>query len=62
MNTRIAPAGMVFHVLNRGVGRQALFWKPADDSAFEDCLNETLEQVPKRCENRYAAPFDLAVC
>jgi len=50
---------MVFHVLNRGVGRQALFWMHADESVFEDCLNATLEQVPKRCENRYAAPFDV---
>ena len=39
---------MVFHVLNRGVGRQALFRKPADYSVFEDCVEETLDKVPMR--------------
>ncbi len=38
----------MFHVLNRGVGRQALFRKPADYSAFEDCVEETLDKVPMR--------------
>jgi putative transposase len=33
---------MVFHVLNRGVGRGALFEKPADYEAFERVLDETL--------------------
>ncbi len=46
--SRVAPGGMVFHVLNRGVGRQALFRKPADYSAFEDCVEETLDKVPMR--------------
>jgi hypothetical protein len=50
---------MVFHVSHRGVGRQALFWIPADDSALEGCLNETLEKDPKRSENRFAAAFDV---
>ncbi len=45
---RIAPGGMVFHVLNRGVGRQRLFEKPADYAAFEDVMTETLEKVPIR--------------
>ncbi len=38
------PDGMVFHVLNRGVGRQTLFRKPADYSAFEVSVEETLGQ------------------
>ena len=46
--SRVAPGGMVFHVLNRGVGRQTLFRKPADYSAFEDCVKETLDKVPMR--------------
>jgi len=32
---RHAPGGMVFHVLNRGVGRMQLFRKPGDYEAFE---------------------------
>ena len=39
---------MVFHVLNRGLGRQTLFRKSADYSAFEDCVEETLDKVPMR--------------
>ena len=46
--SRIAPGGMVFHVLNRGVGRQALFQKPDDYSAFEVCVEETLDKVSMR--------------
>ncbi len=38
----------MFHVLNRGVGRQKLFDKPADYSAFEDVLAETLAKQPMR--------------
>ena len=45
---RIAPGGMVFHVLNRGVGRQKLFGKSADYSAFEEVVAETLEKTPMR--------------
>lgn len=39
---------MVFHVLNRGVGRQRLFHKPADYAAFELIIAETLENAPMR--------------
>lgn len=39
---------MLFHVLNRGVGRQRLFDKPADYAAFEDVLEETLAKQPMR--------------
>ena len=39
---------MVFHVLNRGVGRRRIFDKDADDAAFEDILAETLEKCPLR--------------
>jgi putative transposase len=45
---RVAPGGMVFHVLNRGVGRRQLFDTRADYAAFEDILAETLEKCPMR--------------
>ena len=46
--SRVAPGGMVFHVLNRGVGRRRIFDKDADYAAFEDILAETLEKCPMR--------------
>lgn len=39
---RIAPAGMVFHVLNRGVDRKTLFHNYADYRAFEEILKEAI--------------------
>jgi len=39
---------MVFHVLNRGVGRMRLFLKDADFEAFERILEKTLETRPMR--------------
>jgi putative transposase len=45
---RIAPGGMVFHVLNRGVARMQLFEKSGDYEAFERVLAETLQEVPLR--------------
>ena len=39
---RRAPGGVVFHVLNRGVGRMRLFEAGQDFAAFEQVLNETL--------------------
>jgi putative transposase len=31
---RKAPAGVIFHVLNRGVGREQIFFKDEDFAAF----------------------------
>ena len=45
---RVAPGGMVFHVLNRGVGRRRLFEKEGDYAAFEAIIAETLEKCPMR--------------
>ena len=45
---RIAPGGMVFHVMNRGVARMQLFEKPADYQAFEQVLRETVDESPMR--------------
>jgi putative transposase len=39
---------MVFHVLNRGVGRMRLFRKPGDYDAFERAIEKTLESCPLR--------------
>ena len=39
---------MVFHVLNRGVGRMRLFDDDDDYAAFERVLIETLEIQPMR--------------
>ena len=39
---------MLFHVLNRGVGRMRLFLKDADFEAFERILARTLESRPMR--------------
>ena len=45
---RVAPGGMVFHVLNRGVARMQLFEKAADYQAFEQVLRDTFDQSPMR--------------
>ena len=47
-NSGVAPGGMVFHVLNRGVARMQLFEKAADYQAFEQVLQDTLNQSPMR--------------
>jgi putative transposase len=45
---RIAPGGLIYHVLNRGVGRQALFDDPADFDAFLRVLADVLAAEPVR--------------
>ena len=45
---RVAPGGMLFHVLNRGVGRMPLFSKEKDYAAFESLLEETWKLRPVR--------------
>ena len=42
---RHVPGGMIFHVLNRGNGRDEIFSKEEDYAAFEKILLETQEQV-----------------
>ena len=39
---RVAPRGLVYHVLNRGVVRLALFEKDGDYEAFERVLAEAM--------------------
>ena len=45
---RVAPGGMLFHVLNRGTGRRQLFNKASDYSTFESILEETLTKRAMR--------------
>jgi hypothetical protein len=39
---RLATGGLVYHTLNRGIGRMRLFKDEADYAAFERVLEETL--------------------
>lgn len=45
---RIAPGGVVFHVLNRANARARIFGKAADYAAFERVMQESLQRVPMR--------------
>ena len=45
---RATAGGMVYHVLNRGVGRMRLFRKAADFAAMEQVLQEAVERTRTR--------------
>jgi putative transposase len=45
---RVAPGGLVYHVLNRANGRLRLFKKPEDFAAFEEVLALARERLPIR--------------
>ena len=45
---RIAPGGLVYHVLNRAVARLALLEKEADYAGFKRVLVEALQEYPTR--------------
>ena len=45
---RVAPGGMVFHVINRAVARLPLFEKDEDYDAFERVLEEAQAKYPTR--------------
>ena len=45
---RVATGGLRFHVLNRAVAREKIFWKPEDDLTFETVLQEAGEREPMR--------------
>jgi putative transposase len=45
---RIAPGGIVYHALNRGCARAAIFEKIQDFEAFERVIDYALEHVPTR--------------
>jgi len=46
--SRNFPGGLVYHVLNRGVGRRTLFEKDGDFLAFEKVIEETLRTCAMR--------------
>ena len=46
---RLGTAGVVFHVLNRGVRRLRLFDRPGDYLAFLEVFREAQERIPIRC-------------
>ena len=43
---RIAPGGVVFHIINRGNARLRIFGKEADYAAFLKVLSEVLKEMP----------------
>jgi putative transposase len=45
---RIAPGGLIYHVLNRAAGRRELFADAADYSAFLRVFARTLDAMPMR--------------
>lgn len=45
---RIAPGGMIFHVLNRANGRRTIFEQDEDYRAFERVLMAAMERAPMR--------------
>ncbi len=45
---RIAPGGLVYHVLNRANARMTIFDKPEDFDAFERVLEEAVERTETR--------------
>src|SRR5487761_1139932 len=45
---RYCPGGCVYHVLNRSVGRIALFRRGEDYAAFERVMLDAYERVPMR--------------
>jgi putative transposase len=45
---RVATGGLAYHVLNRRVGRQRLFDKPADYESFEKILAQACERTGMR--------------
>jgi putative transposase len=45
---RIAPGGLIYHVLNRGVGRTALFRSARDYETFVRCLRTAQESESMR--------------
>ena len=47
-SSRIAPGGMVYHVVNRANGRLRLFRKDADFPAFYDVLLQAQARHPIR--------------
>jgi putative transposase len=43
---RVAPGGVIFHVLNRANARSRIFEKDQDYEAFNRIVGETVERIP----------------
>jgi len=43
---RVAPGGVIFHVLNRANTRSRIFEKDQDYEAFNRIVGETVERIP----------------
>ena len=54
---RKAPGGVVFHRINRGVGRRKLFRKPQDYAAFERVMAHALDAPPVRLLAYFLMPY-----
>ena len=54
---RFAAGGYVYHVLNRAVGRAALFTEEGDYVAFEKVVREALEQRTARVGGKDSRPL-----
>ena len=50
----VAAGGLVYHVLNRLVGRMHLFRHPADFEAFERVMGEAHEREPIKDDSKVA--------
>ena len=59
---RKAPGGMVYHVINRGVGRQTLFHKHEDYAAFERVMAEAYQRLPTRILSYCLTGYSIASC
>ena len=53
---------MLFHVLNRGVGRMQIFRTEADFDAFQRVIEETLRGDVLRGRFKGSGVFDSMVC
>jgi putative transposase len=47
-HARMAPGGLVYHVLNRSVGKMVMFRRDADFEAFERVISQALKRYPIR--------------
>jgi len=59
---RVATGGLLFHVFNRAVAREKIFWKPEDYEAFETVLQQAGERVPMRLLSYCVMPNTGTLC
>ncbi len=59
---RHTPAGMVFHIINRGVGRQMIFHKEEDYATFERVMAEAWYRLMIRILSYCLMPNHCTSC